>query len=120
MNISKLQDGIKLDILSMDTNYLNEEVFTKYSLLKYKNDYFLLFKSKYITGDELLSLNKVEKIYAEIIEEGVIIHFPNEINLGHSLSGYVSNGYKFNINNLVSIEKKNIDEKEMIYIRERM
>lgn len=120
MNVLNLNNGIKIEILSKDNNYFNEEVFTKYSILKYEDDIFLLYKSKYITGDEIFSLNKIKSIYSEIVEEDIIINFNNEIKLGCSVLGYIENGLRFNINNVISIKQKIIEEKERLYLKERL
>lgn len=119
MNISVLNNGYKIDIVSSSNNYFGEEVYTKYSILKYEGMLFLLFKGRYMNGEEIFNLNIINDIYTEIIEEDIKINIPNEIVIGNSISGTYTNGFRFNIENIISIKEDVMKEEEIAYCNKR-
>lgn len=118
MNISVLNNGYKIDIVSRSNNYFGEEVYTKYSILKYEGMLFLLFKVRYMNGEEIFNLNIINDIYTEIIEEDIKINIPNEIIIGNSIAGTYDNGFFFNIENIISIKEEVMKEQEINYCKE--
>lgn len=112
MNVLDISNGEKIVIVSIKHNYFNEEVYTKYSIIKNDNKLYIIYRGRHLNGKEIVSINTVNDIYSEKKEEGVIIKIPNEIILGNSLSGTYENNLNFNFENIIAISKETINEIE--------
>lgn len=119
MDISKLKDGYKIDIVSSTSGFFGEEVYTKYSILRYENTLFMLFKGRHMNGSEMINLNIIKDICSETREEDIKINIPNEIVIGNSISGTYTNGFRFNIENIISIKEDVMKEEEIAYCNKR-
>lgn len=119
MNVLSLKNGFKISFMSSSSNYFREEVYTKYSIMKFENKLFLIFKGRYINGEQLFSINKIKDIYSQIIEEDIKIKIPNEINIGYSLAGTYDNEFFFNFENIILIKEEIVKDEEINDCKER-
>lgn len=105
--------------VSRNINILGDDTFTKYSIFKYKDKAFLLYKSKHFNSDEIVSVNQIKDFASEYKEEDITISIPNDILIGKDLVGTYTNGFTFRFENIISIVEDVLEEEEIINYLQR-
>lgn len=119
MDLSKLRDGYKVDIISRDTDVFKKiNMYTDYSIIKFKGNIYIQYIGITVYGKRMVGCTKVEEINSVVVDDGKEIIIPYSVELGANLKGAYSNGYNFNIPSILNIrggvisneDKKNCEE----------
>jgi len=114
-----LRNDIKLNFISCSRSLFGDDIYTKYSIFKYKGKTLILFKQKYFNGEEIISINEVKELATEYKEKDITISIPNNIEVGMALVGSYTNGLSFIFEKIISIEEEVLEEEEFNYYLQR-
>lgn len=119
MKLSELKEGYKIDVISMDRDLFDKSnVYTDYSILKYKGKLYIKYVWITSQGEQKVSCLKVTNINSVIEEDGKEIINPHSVDIGCNLKGEYSNGYHFNIPSMLSIKVGIISYEDKVHCKE--
>lgn len=119
MELSNLENKYKINLLSESPNLFNNgEVYTKYSILKYNDCLYMLYKGIHHTGKILISSNKITELKSVIMLNDIEIEKVNCIEEGEILKGKYDNGFDFFIPTIINIRQEVMSSEEIEYCKE--
>lgn len=119
MKLSNLKNTYKINLLSESPNLFNNgEVYSKYSILKYDDCLYMLYKGLHHTGKQLISLNKITVLKSVVRISDIEIENINCIEEDSILKGSYDNGFEFSIPTIVKIRHEEMSDEEIKYCEE--
>lgn len=118
MRIKNILNDKKLEIVSKDKHLFDKGyVFNVYSIIKHLNKLYIVSKYRTLSGKESVVSFEIKNLYTVYINsDGSEDLVENFIEIGNSLRGRYSNGFKFDIPNIISIEELAVTEQDILYI----